>query len=33
VRAGENVYFPDESHLNEAGHRVVAETLAKFLDR
>jgi lysophospholipase L1-like esterase len=33
VRAGENVYFPDESHLNEAGHRVVADTLAKYLDR
>jgi hypothetical protein len=33
VNAGENVYFPDESHLNEIGHRVVADTLAKFLDR
>jgi len=33
VRAGENVYFPDESHLNETGHRIVADTLAKFLDR
>jgi lysophospholipase L1-like esterase len=33
VRAGENVYFPDESHLNETGHRVVADTLAGFLDR
>ena len=33
LRAGENVYFPDESHLNETGHRIVADTLAKFLDR
>ena len=33
VLAGENVYFPDESHLNEIGHRAVADTLAKFLDR
>jgi lysophospholipase L1-like esterase len=33
VRTGENVYFPDESHLNEAGHAVVAETLAAFLSR
>ena len=33
VRAGENVYFPDESHLNETGHRIIADTLAKFLDR
>jgi lysophospholipase L1-like esterase len=31
VEAGENVYFPDESHLNEAGHAIVAETLAAFL--
>lgn len=29
--AGENVYFPDESHLNEAGEALVAETLAAFL--
>ncbi len=28
---GENVYFPDESHLNEAGEALVAETLAAFL--
>lgn len=28
---GENVYFPDESHLNEAGERLVAERLATFL--
>ena len=33
VVAGENVYFPDESHFNEIGHRIVADTLAKFLDR
>jgi len=33
LHTGENVYFPDESHLNESGHEVVAETLAKFLDR
>ena len=28
---GRNVYFPDESHLNEEGNAVVAETLAAFL--
>ena len=28
---GDNVYFPDESHLNEAGERLIAETLAAFL--
>jgi lysophospholipase L1-like esterase len=28
---GHNVYFPDESHLNEDGNSVVAETLAVFL--
>src|SRR6185295_10106455 len=33
VRSGENVYFPDESHLNETGHAVVAEALARFLGR
>lgn len=32
VRAGVNVYFPDESHLNETGHAVVAEMLKRFLD-
>jgi lysophospholipase L1-like esterase len=31
LQAGENVYFPDESHLNEAGEAVVADTLATFL--
>ena len=29
--AGENVYFPDESHLNERGHAVVADALAAYL--
>ena len=29
--AGENVYFPDESHLNERGHAVVADALASYL--
>jgi hypothetical protein len=33
VRAGINVYFPDESHLNETGHAVVAEMLKQFLNR
>jgi lysophospholipase L1-like esterase len=28
---GDNVYFPDESHLNEAGEALVAEQLAQFL--
>lgn len=31
VATGENVYFPDESHLNEAGEALVAESLAAFL--
>jgi hypothetical protein len=31
VAAGTNVYFPDESHLNETGHAIVAETLRTFL--
>lgn len=31
VATGENVYFPDESHLNEAGELLIAETLAVFL--
>jgi len=31
VHAGENMYFPDDSHLNEAGAAVVAESLAAFL--
>jgi lysophospholipase L1-like esterase len=29
---GENVYFPDESHLNEAGEAALAEALRAFLD-
>ena len=29
--AGENVYFPDESHLNERGHAIVAAALAEYL--
>jgi hypothetical protein len=29
--AGENVYFPDESHLNERGHAVVADAVAAYL--
>ncbi len=33
VRTGENVYYPDESHFNETGHALVAETLGQFLDR
>ena len=31
VDAGENVYFPDESHLNETGQALVADALAGFL--
>jgi len=31
VRSGENAYFPDESHLNEAGEAVLADTIAAFL--
>jgi lysophospholipase L1-like esterase len=31
VVGGDNMYFPDESHLNEAGETVAAETLAAFL--
>ncbi len=31
LQAGENVYFPDESHLNESGEALVAETLVQFL--
>jgi lysophospholipase L1-like esterase len=33
VESGENVYFPDESHLNEAGQTIVADALAAFLRR
>ena len=28
---GDNVYFPDESHLNERGQAVVADALAAYL--
>ena len=31
--SGDNVYFPDESHLNELGHAVVAAALAAHLTR
>ena len=31
VELGENVYFPDDSHLNEIGQRLVADALARFL--
>jgi lysophospholipase L1-like esterase len=31
VEAGENVYFPDDSHLNETGLSTVADALARFL--
>jgi lysophospholipase L1-like esterase len=31
VTSGENVYFPDESHLNERGEAVLADALSAFL--
>jgi lysophospholipase L1-like esterase len=31
VDAGQNMFVPDESHLNEAGQAVVAGALAAFL--
>jgi len=31
LREGVNVYFPDDSHLNEAGHAVVATALEPAL--
>ncbi len=31
VESGENVYFPDESHLNEIGQGLVANALAEFI--
>jgi hypothetical protein len=31
VAAGRNVYFPDDSHWNAAGHETAAATLATFL--
>jgi hypothetical protein len=33
VDAGRNMYFPDDSHLNDAGHAVVANALAAFLQQ
>jgi hypothetical protein len=33
VEAGRNVYFPDDSHWNAAGHEVAAQTLSAFLVR
>ena len=29
--AGRNVYFPDESHWNAAGHQLAADAIAAFL--
>lgn len=31
VATGRNVYFPDESHLNQEGEALLAESLAAFL--
>jgi hypothetical protein len=31
VAEGENVYFPDESHLNEVGEAILADAVAAFL--
>jgi hypothetical protein len=31
VEHGDNMYFPDDSHLNEAGEAVTATVLAEFL--
>jgi lysophospholipase L1-like esterase len=33
VESGENVYFPDDSHLNESGLDIVAGALAGFLSQ
>jgi lysophospholipase L1-like esterase len=33
VENGENMYFADDSHLNEAGEAVTAEVLAEFLQK
>jgi lysophospholipase L1-like esterase len=33
VESGENMYFPDDSHLNEAGEALAAATLAEFLQK
>jgi lysophospholipase L1-like esterase len=32
VEDGENMYFPDDSHFNEAGEALAASTLATFLE-
>ena len=29
--AGQNVYFPDDSHWNAAGHETAAKALARLL--
>ncbi len=31
VQQGENVYFPDDSHLNEAGEAILADTISAFI--
>jgi len=31
MRNGVNVYFPDDSHLNETGQAIVAKTIQTFL--
>ena len=31
VEAGDAMFFPDDSHLNEAGEAALAEMLAQFL--
>jgi hypothetical protein len=31
--SGDNMYFPDESHLNERGHAIVAQALGAYLQR
>jgi lysophospholipase L1-like esterase len=31
VEHGENMYFQDDSHLNEAGEALIGATLAEFL--
>jgi hypothetical protein len=33
VESGENMYFPDDSHLNEAGEALTAAMLAEFLQK
>jgi lysophospholipase L1-like esterase len=32
VEAGHEMYFPDDTHWNAAGHDLAARELAKFLD-